>query len=119
MSTTVPGRIAGASLLNSETQKRMAKVHNLAHRKAEIAAFRTDVGADIEHVRCLARLTLDQFAGELERDPSQVGKWIRNEEPPQLETMLMSRFRALLLTAMAERTPGMEVHTTITVRRIA
>jgi hypothetical protein len=97
----------------------MAKVHSLAHRKTEIAAFRVEAGACIEQVRCLARLTLEQFADALNRDPSQVGKWIRNEEPPQLETVLMSRFRGLLLTALAERTAGMEVSTTITMRLTA
>lgn len=113
MDPILNGSSARARLLNTEIEKRMAKVHTLTLQKAEIAAFRTDVGACIEQVRCLSRLTLEQFAGALDRDASQVSKWIRNEEPPQLETMLMSPFRGLMLEALTERTPGYQVRTTI------
>lgn len=119
MPTTVENSNARERLLNSEIRPRMAKVHGSAHRKTEIEQFRGEVGACIERARCLAGLTLEQFAAALDHDASQVGKWIRNDEPPQLDALLMSPFRNLMLQALAERTSGCEVQTTIHVRRPA
>lgn len=97
----------------------MAKVHTVSHRKAEIEAYRRSTGACIERARNLSGLTLDQFAEAVQRDPSQVGKWIRNAEPPQLDPILMSPMRNVMLQALAEHTPGVEVVTEIRVRRTA
>jgi len=83
-----------------------------------MSAFRSEVGACIERARCLSGLTLEQFAAEMGRDASQVGKWIRNSEPPQLDAVLMT-FRGEMLQALAERTSGVDVETTIRVRRPA
>ena len=97
----------------------MAKVHESSHRKTEIAQFRSEVGACIERARCLAGLTLEQFADAIQRDPSQVGKWIKNSEPPQLDAILMSSLRSVMVQALAERTSGVHVTTTITIARTA
>lgn len=101
----------------------MAKVHTSAHRKTEsaaaVAVYRADTGAAIERARALSGLNLDQFAAEVGRDASQVGKWIRNVEPPQVDPILMSPMRGFLLQALAERTPGCEVESVIRMRRRA
>jgi hypothetical protein len=119
MAPIVNGSAARDRLLNSVIRPRPAKVHTPAHRKAEISQFRSEVGACIERARCLSGLTLEQFASEIQRDPSQVGKWIRNTEPPQLDAILMSSQRGVMLQALAERTPGCEVESVITMRRRA
>lgn len=94
----------------------MAKVHTPAHRKTEIDAYRAATGEAIERARCLSGLDLNQFADAIGRDASQVGKWIRNAEPPQLDPILMSPMRRFMLQALAERTPECGVQTIITVR---
>lgn len=97
----------------------MAKVHTSSLRKTAIEQFRAEAGRCIERARCLSGLTLEQFAAEVGRDASQVGKWIRNVEPPQVDAVLMSPLRGFLLQAMAERTPGCKVVTYVTFERIA
>lgn len=97
----------------------MAKVHTSSHRKTEISTYRAELGKCIERARNLADLNLDQFAREIGRDSSQVGKWIRNAEPPQLDVVLMSSMRGFMLQALAERTPGCEVTSVITFSRRA
>lgn len=77
------------------------------------------MGACLERAQRLSGLTLDQFAREIGRDASQVGKWIKNIEPPQIDAVLMSPLRGVMLQALAERTPGFEVVTEIRVRRTA
>lgn len=108
-----------ANLLNREIPKRQAKVHTVAHQKVAIDAYRAEVGACIERARCLSGLTADQFAKEIGCDPSQLSKWIRNVEPPQIDRVLMSPMRPFMVVAMAERTPSCAVSTVITVTRIA
>jgi hypothetical protein len=120
MPSTLPNSSDRARLQSSEIRPRMAKVHTAAHRKTEsVLAARAEIGACFERARCLAGLTLEQFADGLGRDASQVGKWIRNVEPPQVETILMSPFRPLFLQALAERTEGFEVEAVLTLRRRA
>lgn len=106
-----------APLLLSETRAKTAKA---TLHKNETAPFVTQLGGCIEDVRLDAKLTLDEFAHALKRDPSQVSRWIRGEERPQLETVLaVERFRAPLLIALASLSPDIVVETTLTYRRTA
>lgn len=119
MGDTLPEDARRASLLNREIPLRQAKVHEVAHKKVALEEYRAEIGRAIERARCLSELTADEFAREIGCHPTQLSKWIRNVEPPQIDRVLMSPMRGFMLVALATRTPGCDVETVITVRRIA
>lgn len=136
MTPTLPNSPIGTGHTNLDVRLRMAKVHGAAHeegtsrsvrakvhsvarKKIAISEYRAAVGLCIERARCLSGLTADQFAAELDCHPTQLSKWIRNVEPPQIDRVLMSPMRGFMLQALAERTPGCEVESVIRMRRSA
>jgi hypothetical protein len=93
----------------------MAKAHL---RKAENWQAN---GLAIARTRELSGLSLKLFAAAVKRDERQVARWVIAAERPQLETVFAApALRALLVIALAEQAGlGVDVQTTITVKRIA
>jgi hypothetical protein len=117
MSAILPDNTRRQNLLNREIPMRQAKVHEAAHKKLAIEAYRAEVGQCIERARGLSGLTADQFAREIGCHPTQLSKWIHNIEPPQIDRVLMSPMRGYMLEALTRSTPGYKVR--ITIERIA
>lgn len=106
-----------AEVLRTDQPARMAKA---SVRFSDPDVLRRELGACIEAVRHESRLTLDEFAHALGKDPSQVGRWISGEDRPQIETVLaVERFQPLMVVALAGLSKQIEVVTEIRVRRSA
>jgi hypothetical protein len=107
-------------LLVTEKPRKQAKAALKGVRKAENGALWAKWGAAIDEVRHTFRLTLQQFAGELEKDERQVARWIDGTERPQIEAVLAKpRFAGVMLIALAQAEQGVSVDTVIHVRRSA
>ena len=107
-------------LLVPEKPRKQAKAALKGVRKAENGALWLKWGAAIEDVQCVFRLTLKEFAAELQKDERQVQRWIEGKERPQIETVLaIPRFEPPMLIALAQRISGVSVDTVIHVRRSA
>jgi hypothetical protein len=120
MGSSLPQPSLPTPLLLSEKPRKQAKATLKDVRKAENTVLWTKWGAAIEDVQCLFRLTLKEFAAELQKDERQVQRWIEAKERPQIETVMsVARFEPPLLIALAQRTSGVSVDTVIHVRRSA
>lgn len=78
----------------------------------------------IKHGKCMrevmrfADLTLEEFAYELGRDRSQIGRQLEGKERPQIELCLAHvRFEGPMVVALARRADGVEVDTVVHIRR--
>lgn len=107
----------GKHLLTSEMGRpRMAKADL---RKPETPAWKARIGAAIDRTRTLARLTLKEFAGAIDRDERQVARWIAGSERPQLDAIFsVEALRGPLVIALAELSEDIAVQTTIVVRKV-
>jgi hypothetical protein len=93
----------------------MAKVHTVAHGNPANGAWQV-WAAVIDEVRRDAKLTVDEFAGVIERDPRQVGKWLNATERPQIETVFaFEQFQQPAVLALARRVKSIRITTQITV----
>lgn len=93
----------------------MAKVHASSHGNP--ASTWAVIAACLDEVRRDAGLNVDEFAGLLDRDARQVGKWLNATERPQFETVFaIERFQQPLLLALARRVPSIQITTQLTVR---
>jgi transcriptional regulator with XRE-family HTH domain len=90
-------------------------------RKSEIAHWKGDVGHAIERMRLLAGFaSLKELAAAIGRDERQVARWIAGTERPQFDALFaVAALRAALVIALAELADGVDVVTSITVRRRA
>jgi hypothetical protein len=98
----------------------MAKVAVSDVRKAESdAEWTRAVGSVIDTVRTTHKLSLKEFADELQRDPRQVARWIDGKEHAQLAAVFaVARFRASCVVAFA-RLAALEIVTEIRVKESA
>ena len=96
------------------TPERMAKADL---RKAE----NHDAGRAIARAQQLCGWSLKEFAGVAQRGERQLARWIDGSEHPQLDTLFaIAAFRQPLIQALAEQAGiGVDVTTTITLRRVA
>ena len=107
-------------LLVTDKPRKQAKASLPDVRKAEIERLWVKWGGCIDEVRGVFRMTLQQFAGELEKDERQVARWIAGQERPQIETVLaVELFQGPMLIALARSASGVAVDTVIHVRRSA
>lgn len=107
-------------LVSSAIRPRMAKVHSSARGIPAIDPMWKVLAECIDEVRCDFRLTVDQFAHEIQRDARQVGKWLNASERPQIETVFaVERFQQSLVLALARRVRSIEITTQLTARRSA
>ena len=98
-----------------DTASGMAKAHI---RKTDVE-WRRAVGRTVEAVRRSRGWTLDEFAGKLNKDARQVGRWEKGEERPQFDVILaLDECRWPLLLVFAELM-GVEIETHIRIRRTA
>lgn len=76
------------------------------------------IGSAIEAARLLARMTLDQFAREINRNPRQVSAWIHGKERPHFDAMFavekLQQPLVIALAGLAKR--GVVVDTVIHLR---
>lgn len=101
-------------LLPEIEHPRMAKADL---RKTDID-WKAQIGKAIERVQ--GTLTLKEFADAIGRDERQVARWITGAERPQFDAIFaVDRFQGPLVSALAELARGVEVETTITIRRTA
>lgn len=114
MSDSVRDPVAPCPLLSSETRPRMVKA-------VLLKAANNDTGRAIERARQLRGWSLKEFAGAAQRGERQIARWMDGTEHPQLDTLFaIVSFRQPLIVALAEIAGlGVNVRTTITMRRIA
>ena len=107
-------------LLVTEKPRKQAKAALKGVRKAENGSLWAKWGGCIDEVRHTFRLTLQEFAGALEKDERQVARWIAGQERPQIEAVLAKpQFAGVMLIALAQVEQGVSVDTVIHVRRSA
>lgn len=106
-----PEKMAKADLRKPET---LAKADL---RKAET----NDVGLAIARAQQLRGWSLKEFSEAAQRGERQLARWMDGTEHAQLDTLFaIESFRQPLIVALAERAGfGVDVHTTITIRRAA
>lgn len=120
MSSSVAQGLQARHRLLSENPLGQAKAASKSLRKAENVAQPQWLkwGKCIDEVRGVFRLTLKEFAQELQKEPRQVQRWVEGRERPQLEAVLaVDRFQGPLVIALARSTTGIEVDTVIHIRR--
>ncbi len=90
-------------------------------RKAETEQWKAHIGGAIQRAMSLAGWSLKEFADRVGRDERQVARWISGAERPQLDTLFaVDGLRQPLIVALAELAgQGVEVETTVRIRRIA
>lgn len=104
-------------LLVTEKPRKQAKAALRGVGKAENALWKK-WGEAVSDVRHSLRLNLQEFAGELEKDERQVGRWEAGIERPQVELLLAKpRLAGPMLIALAQREQNVTVDTVIHVRR--
>lgn len=117
MNNTLPDRGAARHRLLSESRPKMAHADL---RKAEKAEWIV-LGKAVEGCRILLKLSLKEFAAELDRDERQVARWIAATERTQVDAIFaVVRFRRWFVIALAEQAgDGVELETTIKIQRSA
>lgn len=116
MSTSLPSSASSRHLLLSEIRPSGQAKADLKNLDAE---FRLLVGKAIQRAASLAGWTLKELAAKVERDPSQVSKWIAGIERPHFDALFaVEELRQPLAQALAEMA-GCEVETVIRTRRRA
>lgn len=107
-------------ILVPEKRSRQAKATLKGIRKADTDGYYESLGACIDEVRGVFRLTLKEFAGEIGKDERQLQRQIEGKERPQLEAVFaIERFRGPLVIALARLAADVDVVTEIRVRRSA
>lgn len=105
----------------SDVRPRMAKADVRKADESGDVAWRERVAKAIERTRTLSGLNLNEFADAVERDARQVSRWLKGEERPHLDAILANgKLRQALVVALAEMAgDGIEIETTVRIRRIA
>lgn len=91
-------------------------------RKADVDAWRGQIGRAVDRVRQLSGLNLQQFSNAIDRDDRQVKRWIEGKDRPQLDALFaVPMLREHIVVALAELLSGqgVEVETTVRIRRQA
>jgi len=90
-------------------------------RLPEMDAWREQIGHAIQRAVSLLGWTLKEFAAAVKRDERQCARWINGSERPQFDVLFaVEALRQPLVLALAERAgQGVEIETTIHLRRIA
>lgn len=114
----MPESDRAALLRRSDLRPTMAKADV---RKADVDGWRTRVGQAIQRAVSLRGWTLKEFAAAAGRDERQVARWIDGTDRPQLDTLFaVDSLRQPLIVAFSEMAGvGVDVETTITIRRTA
>ena len=72
-------------------------------RKAEMTDWRVEIGRAIQQAMSLRGASLKEFATAIDRDESQLARWIGGAERPQLDTLFtVDEFRQPVIVTLAE-----------------
>lgn len=119
MSATLPASAVSGHHLLPQKSSGQAKVPDPILRKTQ--NWR-ELAEAVDFVRRDHQLSIKEFAAALKREESQVRAWLEARERPQIETVhACERFKSSLVVGLAKYSggDGVEVETTITVRRRA
>jgi DNA-binding transcriptional regulator YiaG len=104
-------------LLISEKHAKQAKASLPDPRKTGNVQFYARIGGCIDEVRNVFGLTLKEFAEALDKNESQVRRWIDGTERPQIEAVFaVERFQPAMVIALARLASGVEVDTVLHIR---
>jgi DNA-binding transcriptional regulator YiaG len=105
-------------LLRSDLRPQMAKAGLPDVRKADVEAWKTEIGRVVRRVR--GAQTLKEFAAAIARDERQVARWEEGKERPQFDAIFAVRaFRGPLVLELAALAEDAQIVTTISIRRVA
>lgn len=120
MSNSIAASVPGRHHLLPETSRSLASA---VLRKAEKRDWPAEVGEAIKRARLLVGWSLKEFAAELEkatqkkRDETQIGRWEKGQETPQLAALFaVEQLRGPLVVQLANLAHEIEVITEIRVR---
>jgi hypothetical protein len=117
-----PEKMAKANLRKPETLDHADLRKPETQAKADLRKSETnDVGLAIARAQQLRGWSLKEFSEAAQRGERQLARWMDGTEHAQLDTLFaIESFRQPLIVALAERAGfGVDVHTTITIRRAA
>jgi ribosome-binding protein aMBF1 (putative translation factor) len=84
--------------------------------KRETRACLADIGRCLDAARRDVGWTVDQLAAELDRDPKQVGRWMRGEERTQVDAVFgVKQLQKPFVVALA-KLAECEIETTVRIR---
>jgi ribosome-binding protein aMBF1 (putative translation factor) len=110
------GALADAPRVIGEKRPHMLKADLPKREKRDMWA---EIGACLDIARRDLGWTVDQLAGQLDRDSKQVGRWIRGEERPQVDAVFaVEPLREPFVIALA-KLAKCAVETVVTIRRRA
>jgi hypothetical protein len=118
---TVPNRLPDSPLAIREKRPRMAKALLPKGENVDIRSALRDLGGCLDFARRYVGWTIDQLAGELDRDSKQVARWIRGEERCQVDAVLgVRQLHGPFVIAMAQlRSDEVVIETTIRIKGMA
>ena len=92
-----------------------------AHTKSETSDWRGAIAFAVQRCFDLSGVSQKEAAALLERDHSQVARWMNGDERPLLDALFaVDLFRKNLIIALAElANVGLEIETVIRIRRAA
>jgi hypothetical protein len=104
-----------------EKRKRMASAILPKRENVDIRSALRDLGGCLDFARRYVGWTIDQLAGELDRDSKQVARWIRGEERCQVDAVLEVRqLHGPFVIALAQlRSDEVVIETTIRIKGMA
>src|SRR5262245_16786912 len=109
MADTVANAAPARHPLISKTRPRMAKA-DLRKPKIDDDEWRARIGKAIDRMRQLRGWTIDELAGAIGRNESQVRAWISGKERPQFDVLFgVKSLRRPLVQALAEMAAGEEL----------
>lgn len=101
----------------SEIEPRMAKVAASALPKSENREYLERIGGCLDAARREIGWTVDQLAAELQRDPKQVGRWMRGEERTQVDAVFAVKLLQQPFVIALAKLAAMPIE--VTIRRTA
>lgn len=88
-------------------------------RKSDKSEFYAQLGGCMRDVMHTFGLNLDEFAGELDKDPRQIKRQMDGVDRPQIEAVFaVERFRPAMVIALARMSAGVEVDTVLHIRSV-
>jgi hypothetical protein len=114
MSNNLLNGAAVTHRVNGEKRQRMAKA--VLPKRENVVSHLKGLGDCLDFARRSVGWTVDQLAGELDRDSKQVSRWMRGEERTQVDVVIaVAALREPFVIALA-RLADLAVETTVTIR---
>lgn len=88
--------------------------------KSEKREMWPEIGACLDAARRDVGWTVDELAGQLQRDSKQVGRWMRGEERTQVDAVFaVEPLRGPFVIALAKLADCCEIETVVRIKRTA